>query len=465
MKENKIRIAYLPLYIKLYDDSNPNSRGPLVEYMKKLVGMIEERGFEVVLPDCVCRVKEEFDRAAEKFNADPDVTAVVTQHLAYSPSLESISALASLKAPIVVFDTTPDRALIALAKEKNLIMPNHGIHGVQDMCNMLIRAGKDFEICAGHADDGIVDRLCSVLRGAYAAKTMKNCRVGMIGGEFEGMGDFRVPDDELERLTGVKTVRMTKEEGSSLSAAVTDAEIEEEIASDAENFKVRITNRANYAASVRAGLAVRKWIDENSLDGVTVNFLHVDSSGLPKMPFAECCKTLGRGLGYAGEGDNLTAALVASLIRAFPDTTFTEMFCPDWERATLLMSHMGELNPRLTSWKPSLDDKPFNYNSTGDTVGVNGCYRAGKAVLVNLAPRNGSFALILTEVTMTDDGERDGVYSKSVQGWMKPNKPLADFLEEYSRAGGTHHSALVYGGDIKALAAFGRMMGFEIIII
>lgn len=461
----KVKIAYLPLYIKLYDDSVPNARGPLVEYMKKLVGMIEERGFEVVLPDGICRVKEEFDRAAAKFNADGEIAAVVTQHLAYSPSLESIDALVSLKAPIVVLDITPDYALISRAAEKNLIMPNHGIHGVQDMCNMLIRAGKQFEICAGHADDGVIESLCSLLRAVCAARTLKNCRIGMVGGEFEGMGDFRVSDEVLEKKIGVKTVRMSPREGAALSAAVTDGEVESEIVSDAAKYGVRVTNRANYAASVRAGLAVRRWIDENALDGVTVNFLHVDGAGLPKMPFAECCKTLERGLGYAGEGDNLTAALVAALIRVWPDTTFTEMFCPDWEQSVVLMSHMGELNPRLTLWKPTLDDKEFNYNSCGDTVSMNGCYRPGGAVLANLAPRKDGFALILSEVEMTSDGLRDGVYSKSVQGWMKPRLPLGRFLEAYSRAGGTHHSALVYGGDVNALAAFGRLMGFETTVI
>ena len=103
----KIKVGYLPLYIKLYDDSNEKWRDPVVRYMTKLIGMIEERGFEVVPADEVCRIKPEFDRAAAKFNADPEICAVITQHLAYSPSLEAAEALKSLKAPIIVFDTTP----------------------------------------------------------------------------------------------------------------------------------------------------------------------------------------------------------------------------------------------------------------------------------------------------------------------------------------------------------------------
>ena len=462
----KIKIGYLPLYIKLYDDSNPESRNPLVAYMNTLISMIESQGIEVVKADEVCRVKEEFNRAVEKFNSDPEIAAVVTQHLAYSPSLESIEALLKLKAPIIVLDTTPDFELIRFANSENRIMANHGIHGVQDMCNLLKRNGKPYEICAGHAlHSNVISELCGLCRAAFAAKSFKESRIGMVGGEFEGMGDFRITDADYEKEIGVKTVRLTNDEANKYISEVSDREVEKEIEEDARRFDIRVTDRENYAAATKAGLAVRKWMEAEKLDGVTVNFLNIDKSGLPKMPFPECCKVLERGQGYAGEGDNLTAGLVGALIKAYPDTTFTEMFCPDWEKDVILLSHMGEINPRLTAWKPTIDDKPFNYNSCGNTVTMNSGYRSGHAVLVNLAPMNKGFSLILSEVELTDDGLPLGAYSDSVQGWMKPHIPISDFLKAYSMAGGTHHSALVYDVNVCELAAFGRMMGFEPVLI
>lgn len=55
----------------------------MVDYMHMLIKMLESQGLEVVLADEVCRIKPEFDRAAKKFN-DAGVSAVITQHLAYS---------------------------------------------------------------------------------------------------------------------------------------------------------------------------------------------------------------------------------------------------------------------------------------------------------------------------------------------------------------------------------------------
>ena len=43
-----------------------------------------------------------------------------------------------------------------------------------------------------------------------------------------------------------------------------------------------------------------------------------------------------------------------------------------------------------------------------------------------------------------------------------PKTHVADFLAAYSRAGGTHHSALVYGDVCDELARFGRIMGWRV---
>lgn len=206
-------------------------------------------------------------------------------------------------------------------------------------------------------------------------------------------------------------------------------------------------------------------MQDKGLHAATVNFLTLDICGLPKMPFIECCKIMERGQGYAGEGDVLTAGLVGALLQVYPNTTFTEMFCPDWEQDVILLSHMGESNPKLAQWKPLISDCPFNYNSCGDTTAMYNCLRKGKAVYVNLAPMQDHFNLIVSDVQMLGEGLERGAYRHDTQGWMKPCKPLRKFLKEFSLAGGTHHSALVYDADIEEIKAFGTMMGFEVIEI
>jgi len=461
----KIKVGYLPLYIKLYDDDDPHYRDPMVAYMEKLVKMLEEQGLEIVMADEVCRLKSEFDAAAKKFN-DAGVAAVITQHLAYSPSLESIDALLSLNAPIVVLDTTPDYGLLSMAAERDGIDANHGIHGVQDMCSLLKRHGKPYYLCAGHAlHSGVIAETVAMCRAAAVRQAYQNARVGSVGGSFTGMGDFLISDERYRKDVGAEVFYMTPDVAERYLAQVTEADVDAELALDAAQFTVEVNWQEDYRMATKAGLALRKWMEDNRMTACTVNFLTLDECGMPKMPFPECCKILGRGLGYAGEGDVLTAGLVGALSAVYPAATFTEMFCPDWERDVLLLSHMGESSPRLAKWKPIIKDCPFNYNSCGNTVAMYSCFREGKATIVNLAPMNDGFTMVLCPGELLDEGMEDGAYRYATQGWFKPNLPLPAFLKAYSMEGGTHHSALVYDVDVAELEAFGRMMGFDVVTI
>lgn len=458
-----VKFGYLPLYIKLYDDTGTN-REPMEAYMRSIVQMLRAEGLDIALAP-VCRVKEEFEQAIDMF-LEQDVAAIITQHLAYSPSLESIDALKRAGVPIIVLDTTPDYELVDRAGYYNGIGKNHGIHGVQDMCNLLRRNDVQYFLCTGHVlHSSVLAQVIGKCRSAAMAQAFKRARVGAVGKPFKGMGDFLIEDEEYKRTIGANVFRMSEKEIVEFLHKVSEEDIDQEIALDNKRFHVDIKNVEAYRLATKAGLAVRKWADAMALNALTINFLSLDECGLPKMPFVECSKSMTRGLGYAGEGDVLTAGLVGALRSVYNDTTFVEMFCPDWKEDIILLNHMGEGNLDLSAWKPSLVDKPFIYNSCGDTVAPAFCYRPGKAVWVNLAPSKEGFCFIVSDVEMVDKGLEDGAYRNVIQGWMKPGMKLPAFLSAYSDLGGTHHSAMVYNANINDIRNFGKMMNFEVHVI
>lgn len=418
----------------------------------------------MVSADEVCRIREEFNRAVDKFNR-LNVTAVVTQHLAYSPSLESIEALLRLKAPIIVLDTTTDYCL--LTKGNNIsVMPNHGVHGVQDMCCMLNRNDRKFYLCVGHIQQGkVIAEISGICRAAAAAKAFRKMQVGSVGGTFTGMGDFQISDQDYAQKIGARVLYMQPEDVKELLPQVTEEEISAEIATNPEKYTVEIDNECDYRDAVMAGLILRRWVNNNSLNACTVNFLTLDLVGFPKMPFLECCKLMERGLGYAGEDDVLTAGLVGALMAAYPETGFTEMFCPDWERDLILLSHMGESNPNLAAWTPLVTNCRFRYNSCGDTVAMYTCMKPGKAIIFNLAPLKDGFQLIYCPGELPSGVLNPSTGQRSNQGWFRANVPTEDFLKAYSLAGGTHHCAIVYDADIAELKTFGDMLGFDVTVI
>jgi L-arabinose isomerase len=173
---------------------------------------------------------------------------------------------------------------------------------------------------------------------------------------------------------------------------------------------------------------------------------------------------MARGIGYAGEGDTLTALLVAAMLAGNPESSFTEMFCPDWENGTVFLSHMGELNWRLVEGKPRMREMDYKYSRTDNPALLAGRFKPGAIVLADLAPTAAGYRLILAPAEMLPVTGEDR-FRDSVHGWFRARLALPDFLAAYSRAGGTHHLGLSYTEDVRRLEVFGRMMGWEVVLI
>lgn len=443
-----IKIGFLPFYIELYDRVLPQYHDEMQKNADFISREYKKLGFTVETAP-ICRLEKEFRNAILSFEEN-GCEVIVTLHLAYSPSLESAKLLAETELPVVVLDTTPDLEYGFDYGKK--LMYNHGIHGVQDMCNLLIRNKKSFLIDAGHLQNSdVMKRSSDSIFAAAMAFKMTHLRVGTVGGEFHGMGDFVVPDGTF----GMQKIAFSD------AGELTEAEIREEMSADLKQFEIGTLSPESHHRSTHSGLRLRKWAEKEKLDAFTVCFLGIEKkNGWETVPFIEASKALARGIGYAGEGDTLTAGLVAALMRSYPETTFSEMFCPDWNENRIFTSHMGEVNLNLLSARPLLSERAYFFSDTGTPVFATGCLKAGKALLINLAPGpDKTFRLITANVEFTAP---EGPSRASIDGWFVPYRlPVADFLGKYSRNGGTHHIAVTYDAKETLIEKFAWLMKWE----
>ena len=457
-----LKLGLLPLYLKLYDDSTPGLRLKLEPFYEKCAKKFEKLGAEVIRSP-FCRIEPEFRDAAALFRNE-GAEVIVTLHMAYSPSLECIDALGSAGLPIIVLDTT-EAAEFGFLQDPEQIMYNHGIHGVMDMCNLLKRRGVPYTVCAGHWEDpGLFERAVGFAKSVRAAAAFRGLRVGRIGEPFAGMGDFSVTDAGLQRDFGIEVVSFDPDRDAGYFDIPAD-DVSREERADLEKYNLGAVQCPAYDETIKTCLGVRRWLDENRLDAFTFSFLDIKSGSCPRIPpFMEASKAMTRGLGYAGEGDTLTAGLVAALQKGFSNTTFIEIFCPDWAGGRLFLSHMGEINLALADPDSIVcAEMDFPYTDAPNPAAMFGRYRAGNAIFVNLAPLGQGYGLVLADVEVVAQG--GDAFSGSVRGWIKPQIPVARFLEAISAAGATHHSALVYGAKFEELVFFGRLMGFEVTVL
>ena len=461
-----IKCGLLPFYLELYDELLPELRTEFDGFLAVISAAFEARGITVETAP-ICRVADEFDAAIKQIEA-AGADCIVTLHLAYSPSLESIEAFCRSRLPIILLDTTMD-ASFGLNVSPDQIMVNHGVHGVMDFASMLRRRGREFEIVAGHSDEPrTLDRAADRVRAAVAARCFRGSRMLRVGKPFAGMGDFAVEEDVLKNRLGIEVTEIDLEPLDEAIQAVGEAEVAAEIASDRERFDCELSEEA-HARAVRVGLGLRRLLEQGDFQGLSVNFQVFDSADRPActMPFLELYKAMQRGIGYAGEGDVLTAALVGAMARAFGEVTFTEIFCADWAGESLFLSHMGEISPAVAGDVPRVFEKPLPFMGGYSPAVLTCAVKPGPAVFVNLAPGpEDTFSLIVAPVeVVAEDDSVDPAMRDVVRIWIRPRGSVVDFLEAYSRAGGTHHSALVLGERAEGIAAFGRILGLEVVYV
>jgi len=453
-------VGLLPLYLALYDETHPSLRCEFEPFIGEIEERFRDAGVEVVRAE-TCRIDTEFRAAVRRFD-EAGVDLIVTLHLAYSPSLEAADALTSARQPILMLDTTMDSAF-GPDVHPDRIMFNHGIHGVQDLASVLRRNGKAFEIVAGHVSESpVMDRAVAIARAAHAARLLRSTRALRVGEPFEGMGDFHVDEIVLHDVLGISVDTVSAETLADWVERVGEPQIDEEIRRDHERFVVDASEDV-HRRSVRVGLGLRALLDEGGYGAFSMNFLAFDTAEGPvdTVPFLEASKAMGAGLGYGGEGDVLSAALAGALNQAFGKTTFTEIFCPDWAEGALYLSHMGEINPEVAAEKPHLREVDFPWTGARNPAILTCAPAPGPAVLVNLAPGpDDTFAVIVAPVDVLGDAANPAMRER-VRGWIRPACPLEQFLETYSRCGGTHHSALVLGDHAEAIVAFARFAGLD----
>ncbi len=448
-----MKIGLLPLYISLYSDV---LRKRLEPFYEKIAKMLQDRGIEVVTHE-FCMEEPHFEDAIAKFENE-DCDAIVTLHMAYSPGLNSSEALKNTKLPIIICDTT-ETFDFSDEQAPSEISYCHGIHGVMDMCNLLKKNGKTYAIAAGHyTESDVIDRVVGLVRAAKSAKSLNGSNVGSIGGYFDGMGDFRVEDSRMKEIFGVETIYPENGELASLASSITEEEIANEMERNKKDFElVPELDHNTHKTSVKADLTVKKWIEKRKLQAFTINFRNLGD--LDTMPFNSVGRAMSEQIGYAGEGDTLTAAFTGALLQGYEETSFIEIFCPDWKNNTLFISHMGEMNYRVADKKIEFGEHKFGYGKGINPVVGTAAFKPGEAVFVNIFEDQSGFNALLAPVNVIQ--EKTDSFFKKVRGWLDFGMPISEALEKISIHGATHHSILVYGTTISEMEFFAKLVGIK----
>ena len=469
MKENRLpraKVAYIGVSLELYLTTESPENLQTWRRNFALWGAELAKVADVAVQK-LCFTAAEVDAAvAEITAAAPD--AIVLSTLSYTPSMLICPALQSLGLPVVIWSTqqldriTPDYCGQDLSN-------NHTVQGIQDITNILYRNSVKFAIVTCHWQDpqglAFLQRELTAIRAANAGKKIK---VLELGGKFEGMGDFDFDPEMVRRCWGITVESLDPEKFAAQAAAVPVAEAQAVRQEDLQKFTVAADlDEATHIEAIRRKLALKQLLAASGATAFTMNFTTLCKiRNFGQLPFYAINTLMAEGMGYAGEGDALRAAMMRQCYELSGEANFTEIYTVDFQRDLMLMSHMQECNINIAG-KPEnvrLYRKPFWVKGVPDYPGMLFTSQPGKYTLAAITPMPGGEKMRL----ITFSGEVPELpflekYDRPYWLLRPATKSVGELLSAYSLAGGPHHLSAVPGEAAAAMERMAYWLGFDFV--
>jgi L-arabinose isomerase len=456
------RIGLLGIMQELYDAMLPGITERQGAYAQDLGGALADVADVQVAPPA--RNRADIERTVREFEA-AGLDGLLVVMLTYGPGMRVARALSDTRLPICLANVQPVPRVTADWDMADLTY-NQGVHGAQDTANAMMRAGVQFHVITDDWQaDSFKERVERWARAARAVSAWRSLKVAIFGYGMNEMGDIRVDETALLRALGPQVHYLAPGLLYRTVEAVTRDAIDAAIAEEDARFEIDpALSTEEREDHIRMQIALEKILSQGGYGAYSTHFDAIADDGrFARLPMAAASTLMARGYGFAGEGDALTAALVAAGHKLLPDAHFTEMYAMDFPSDSILMSHMGEGNWRVarTDRKPRLIKRPLAIGGLAHPPTILFQYQPGPATLATLLSLGGErFRLVVAEGEVLDTEELPNL--EMPYGHFRPDTGVRRCLDDWLRLGGPHHQVMHLGRHVETWRVFCELTGIEL---
>lgn len=196
MPAKPLTIGLLPLMLGLYEKLVPDLREKLEKLSRQLAQQVGHDHLCVIVGPVVAH-DDAVDRACRDF-ADSQVDLLVLVLYCYAASGQIVPAVARCRLPLLLWPVQTFSRLDPDRYDDAAILTSHGIHGVQDLANILRRCKCPFGVM--HRQPAQPPAQLLLQQWAYAGRVcqaMKQSHPLVLGGAFPDMLDLQLDKERF----------------------------------------------------------------------------------------------------------------------------------------------------------------------------------------------------------------------------------------------------------------------------
>jgi L-arabinose isomerase len=418
---------------------------------------------------------EEIYRICLESNTATQCIGIIAWMHTFSPAKMWIGGLKILQKPLLHLHTQFNRDIPWKEIDMDFMNLNQSAHGDREFGFIASRMGLRRKLVVGHWEDPeVIDQIhCWTIasagwhdwQGARFVRFGDNMRYVAVTEGDKVEAEYKMGYAVNTYGTGDLVSSINQVSDTDVNRLVEEYDQKYALADSLRKGKPRHQSLKE-AAKIELGLLA--FLEKGGFKGFTDTF--EDLHGMTQLPGIAAQRLMGRGYGFAAEGDWKTAALVRAMKvmggglkggTSFMED-YTYHFDPD--NSMVLGAHMLEICESIADGKPSCEIHPLGIGGKEDPVRLVFNSAAGPAVNASLVDRGNRFRLLVNEV-LAVKSEQDLPKLPVARVLWKPYPSMKTGCAAWILAGGAHHTSYSQNITASHLQDFAEMAGIEFVLI
>jgi len=418
---------------------------------------------------------EEIYSLCQQANVAPNCIGIITWMHTFSPAKMWITGLKSLQKPLAHLHTQYNRDIPWGSIDMDFMNLNQSAHGDREFGFIASRMKIVRKVVVGHwQDPEVLDQLNGWARSAAGWYDWQGARFVRFGDNMRYVAVTDGDKVEAELKFGFSVNTHGIGDLVSVINQISDSEVDKLTAEYEERYAVVDALRkggAQYSSlrdAARIELGMLSFLQDGNYKGFSDTF--EDLHGMAQLPGIASQRLMGKGYGFAGEGDWKTAALVRAMKvmgsglpggNAFMED-YTYHFDPS--NPMVLGSHMLEICESIADGKPKCEIHPLGIGGKADPVRLVFNVAAGPALNASIVDMGNRFRMIVNEVEAVEI-KNDLPKLPVARVLWKPYPDMKTGCAAWILAGGAHHTGYSQNLTSEHMQDFAEMAGIEFVKI
>jgi L-arabinose isomerase len=394
----------------------------------------------------------------------------------YALSHNVLPVVKKVKAPLIVLNLQPEKAIDYATF--NAIGDRGKMTGewlaycqscvAPEIASVLNRSHISFELISGYLDEVAVwQEVETYIKALQVKKAMSQNRVGLLGHYYNGMMDVYSDITQQAAVFGNHFEILEMGILKQLRNDVTANEIQNKIADFEKSFIVSVEcEHSELQRAAKTAVALEKLVVNNQLGSLAYyyegvgddSYLDIVTSLIPGLTLLT-----GRNVPIAGEYEvkNVQAMKIMDLLGC--GGSFSEFYAMDFNDEIILLGHDGPAHFAIAEGKVGLVPVPVYHGKPGKGLSIQMKVKTGPVTLLSVCQGGDGKVFLLVAEAVSEEGPTLQIGNTNSR--YRFSIPIKRFINEWSKAGPSHHCAIGTGHQAEILKKLAWLLGIECKVI